>query len=240
MFHPPDWLQLLSWMALLLGFACALLVALDELKNPQHMWIMNIVWPVNALYFGPVALWGYYRFGRLSTHHAMMQEKQPGEHGKPMPEKQKPFWAMAAVATSHCAAGCTLGDIIAESIIFAAALSFFGSVAHHALYAKFILDFALAYALGIIFQYFTIVPMRKLGPAAGLWAALKADTLSLTAFEIGLFGWMALTSLVLFPHGLPTDSAAFWFMMQIGMIVGFFTSYPVNWWLLKIGWKEKM
>ena len=29
-------------------------------------------------------------------------------------------------------------------------------------------------------------------------------------------------------------------MMQIGMIVGFFTSYPVNIFLLKTGWKEKM
>jgi hypothetical protein len=29
-------------------------------------------------------------------------------------------------------------------------------------------------------------------------------------------------------------------MMQIGMIVGFFTSYPANLFLLKTGWKEKM
>jgi hypothetical protein len=29
-------------------------------------------------------------------------------------------------------------------------------------------------------------------------------------------------------------------MMQIGMIVVFFTSYPANIFLLKTGWKEKM
>jgi hypothetical protein len=29
-------------------------------------------------------------------------------------------------------------------------------------------------------------------------------------------------------------------MMQIAMLFGFVTSYPVNWWLLKAGLKEKM
>jgi hypothetical protein len=29
-------------------------------------------------------------------------------------------------------------------------------------------------------------------------------------------------------------------MMQIAMLCGFVTSYPVNWWLLRAGLKEKM
>lgn len=29
-------------------------------------------------------------------------------------------------------------------------------------------------------------------------------------------------------------------MMQIAMSFGFLTSYPVNWWLLRSGLKEKM
>jgi hypothetical protein len=32
----------------------------------------------------------------------------------------------------------------------------------------------------------------------------------------------------------------FWFMMQIVMLAGFLTSYPVNWWLLRAGIKEEM
>jgi len=31
----------------------------------------------------------------------------------------------------------------------------------------------------------------------------------------------------------------FWFMMQIAMIAGFLTSYPV-WWLVEAGIKERM
>lgn len=87
----------------------------------------------------------------------------------------------------------------------------------------------------------TIVPLRGLSFGKGLLLAIRADTLAIVLFEVGLFAWMALSHYVLFPgpHLQPTE-AAFWFMMQVGMILGFFTSYPVNLFLLKIGWKEKM
>lgn len=39
---------------------------------------------------------------------------------------------------------------------------------------------------------------------------------------------------------LTTNTVEFWFMMQIAMIFGFITSYPVNWWLIRNGIKEKM
>jgi hypothetical protein len=35
-------------------------------------------------------------------------------------------------------------------------------------------------------------------------------------------------------------SPVFWFMMQIEMIAGFLTTYPVNRWLLQRGIKEEM
>ncbi len=40
--------------------------------------------------------------------------------------------------------------------------------------------------------------MRHLTPGAGIVAALKADALSLTAFEVGLFGWMLLIRFAFF------------------------------------------
>jgi hypothetical protein len=83
--------------------------------------------------------------------------------------------------------------------------------------------------------------MRDLSVKQGLIAAIKSDTLSILTFEFGLFGWMALTFLVLFPHPpLRPTQAGYWLMMQIGMILGFFTSYPMNRWLIKTGWKEAM
>lgn len=111
----------------------------------------------------------------------------------------------------------------------------------HALPAEYIADFTLAFALGIVFQYYSIAPMRDLGVRDGIKAALKADTLSLIAFEVGLFGWMAIMQLVLFtdPH-LKPDRAAYWFLMQVGMVIGFATAYPANVWLIRRGIKEAM
>ncbi len=107
-----------------------------------------------------------------------------------------------------------------------------------------VLDYIFAFAIGIAFQYFTIVPMRHLEVAEGLRAAIKADALSLTAWQIGMYGFMAFANFYLFHHvlgaGLKVDSVEFWFMMQIAMLCGFLTSYPVNWWLLRSGIKEMM
>lgn len=54
-----------------------------------------------------------------------------------------------------------------------------------------VVDYVLAFLFGIAFQYFTIKPMRGLSPRAGLIAALKANSLSLTAWQLGMYGWMA-------------------------------------------------
>ena len=83
--------------------------------------------------------------------------------------------------------------------------------------------------------------MRHLGFRAGVVAALKSDTLSVITFEIGLFGWMALMFFVFFPNPhLKPDHAPYWFLMQVGMILGFLTSFPANRWLIMRGIKEGM
>ena len=44
----PHWLHLISLFALVLGFAAAGVIMIDEVRHPQHMWIMNVVWPIVA------------------------------------------------------------------------------------------------------------------------------------------------------------------------------------------------
>jgi hypothetical protein len=53
---------------------------------------------------------------------------------------------------------------------------------------------------------------------------------------------MALMAFVFFSalHQLTPNSAAFWFLMQIGMIVGFCSSWPANVWLVNRGIKVAM
>ena len=229
----PGWLYALSIIMLSVAAVCAVILVLDLFRHPQQMWIMNLVWPLTALYAGPLALWAYYRVGRLSTREAVDAARQRGEKN---PGKQKPFWQMTGVAATHCGSGCTLGDIVAEWFAFFVPLSLLGST----LFATWTLDFVLAFLLGIAFQYFTIKPMRGLSPGKGLIAAIKADSLSLISWQIGMYGWMAVVIFLIFHQEIPKTNPVFWFMMQIAMLVGFLTSYPVNWWLLRAGIKEKM
>lgn len=174
---------------------------------------MSAVWPITALYFGPLALWAFFTM----------------EYAPELSEQQQVLYS-----TTHCGAGCTLGDIVGETIVY-----FTGWTVFTQLGAEYVADFALAYVFGIFFQYFAIAPMRGLNVRDGLIAAIKADTLSLIAFQIGLFGWMALTSYVFFPR-LGMAHPVYPFMMQVGMILGFWTSYPMNALLLRLGIKEPM
>ncbi len=111
-------------------------------------------------------------------------------------------------------------------------------------FAVWIFDFILAFVLGIAFQYFTIQPMRHLSAMRGLVEALKADAASITAWQIGMYGFMAFAQFAWFAQAFGgearVDTPEFWFAMQIAMLCGFATSYPVNWLLIRLGVKEEM
>lgn len=242
----PEWLHTLATSAILSGLVCALIIILHLLRRPQHMWIMNLVWPITALYSGPLALWFYFRYGALNSHAAMKRAKEKGE--EPPAQSRTPFSVMVGKGAAHCGAGCTLGDIIAEWLAFGvpAIAVWFGwrTVLSEKMFAVWILDFILAFGIGVIFQYFTIAPMRGLGFRDGIVAAVKADTLSLTAWQVGMYGFMAIAQFAYFRpllgKALEVNTLEFWFTMQIAMICGFITAYPVNWWLIEKGLKEKM
>jgi len=224
----PHWLTETAEIFLILSGISAVLVALDILRGRrQKMMVMNFVWPITALWSGPVGFYVYWTIGRQPPGH---------QHGEHKHSGSKPFWQSVLTGTSHCGAGCTVGDLAGEWIVFLGGFTLAGSV----LWANYAVDFACAYLAGIIFQYYSIAPMRGLSGWPGIKAALKADTISLVAYEIGMFAWMGLASQVFFhPHLGPTQ-AAYWFMMQAAMFVGFLTAYPANWWLIKKGVKEAM
>jgi hypothetical protein len=136
----PGWLEILAIISLVTACVCSIVVILDLVSgHPQHMWIMNLVWPVTALYFGPLALLAYFSWGRLSTKEAVMQAKRAGAED---PAKKKPFWQKCAIGASHCGSGCTLGDIVAEWVLFASPLFLFG----HKIFGTWLIDYVLAFA----------------------------------------------------------------------------------------------
>jgi hypothetical protein len=229
-----DWLRIIAILWLVIAGLSAITIIMDLASgHRQHMWIMDVVWPVTALYAGPLALYAYFKIGRLSSQAQF--EKANAENRKP-PGMSKPFWQSVALGATHCGSGCALGDIVAEWFLFFVPFTLFGEK----IFAAWLVDYILAFSFGIAFQYFTIKPMKGLSVGQGLVAAVKADTLSLTAWQVGMYGWMAIAVFVIFRHEIPKTDPVFWFMMQIAMLCGFVTAYPVNGWLVRKGIKETM
>ncbi|HTV04326.1 MAG TPA: DUF4396 domain-containing protein [Acidobacteriaceae bacterium] len=225
----------IAWFSITISLLCGCIILIDEARHPQSMGVMNAVWPVTALYLSVVALWWYFLAGsKMSRDAAGQHMAHMHMHGG---DSTRPTWAQSFLAGSHCGAGCALADIVVEFTIFALGLTIAGST----LAASYVWDFIGAWALGIVFQYYSIKPMGNLTVRQAIIVAIKADTLSIIAFQVGMYAWMAVTHFWLFPrsHLLPL-SPVFWFMMQIGMVLGLLTTSPMNRWLVSVGLKEKM
>lgn len=242
------------------GFVSACIIAWDLTRRKQSMKIMNSVWILTGLWASILGLWAYFKFGRADkeTGDAMpgmkmdgkdgiadsMGMKQPSMQGMNMKEGMKmdmapsrPKWQSVALSTLHCGAGCTLADIIGETFMLYVPVVIAGS----ALIGGWVFDYILALAIGVFFQFAAIRAMEKMPFAAAVGRAFKADVLSLTAWQIGMYGWMAVAIFGFF-HGspLPKLSWSFWFMMQVAMLCGFICAYPVNILLIKTGIKKGM
>jgi hypothetical protein len=164
---------LIGWVALAIAFASAAVILWDIAMRGyrQHMAVMNWVWPITALYWGPVAVWFYVRRGKHMTrkwareHGTDLDEMMSGgddEDGSGRGFVRRNWWPISK-GVSDCGAGCTLGDIAGEWIVYLTAWSIplFAAEAANSLMAMFVADFVLAWSLGILFQYFSIVPMRE-------------------------------------------------------------------------------
>jgi Domain of unknown function (DUF4396) len=219
-----SWLQMLSWISIALGVVTAAVISIDLTMHPQRMRIMNIVWPITGLYLPLIGLAFYYALGR------------PMAVDAPPMKGERPYWQRVFLSATHCGSGCVLGDVIGAPIVFAFGLTLLGTT----LFADYAAEFVLAYIFGIAFQYFPIRRMQQISPHEAVFDAVKADSLSLAAFEVGMFGWMAIVYYALLPWHPRPDTAVFWFMMQIAMICGFLTTYPANWLLVRWGVKEGM
>lgn len=221
---PPAWLKTFAFAHIVVSVLCALFVIGDSAAGRRHkMKVMDFVWPLTVLWSGPLGLALYFLIGR------------PATVGTQASQREKPFAVSVLTGTLHCGAGCTVGDFAGEWIVFLSGLTLAGSV----LWANYAIDFTLAFLVGIVFQYFAIAPMRNISGWPGVKAALKADSISLIAYEVGMFCWMGLASQLFRPRLDPT-SPVYWYMMQVAMLAGLITSYPANWVLLKFGWKEAM
>jgi hypothetical protein len=79
---PPTWLTIIAWISIAAAFVSAAAILYDIYGRGlrQHVRVMEAVWPITALYLGPLGLLAYARIGRprlvSATNH-------PGERTNP-------------------------------------------------------------------------------------------------------------------------------------------------------------
>lgn len=245
--------HVVSILSVISGFLCVLVILFHIFPHRrQPMKIMEIVWPLTGLWASWIGLWAYLRLGAIRNKQSTMNMKNTSSQSHlselsdrrnmemetmEMNRPSRSHWETVILSTLHCGAGCTLADIIGEWFTFLIPLSIGGSF----IAGQWTLDYLLALVFGVFFQYAAIRPMEHLSRRATVMKAFKIDFFSLTSWQIGMYGWMAVVIFGLHQGTpLPRNSWEFWFMMQIAMFCGFLTSYPTNWLLIKLGIKKGM
>ena len=231
------------------GIIIALAISFSLYRHRQPMRIMNAVWILTGLWAHYFALFAYYAFGirwdnlleKSSGNQSMNMGFRSGMMmDMPMDmdmDEERPQWQSIALSTLHCGAGCALADLMREWFTFFVPIQIGGSL----IAGNWVLDFVLAMIFGVFFQFFAIREMESVPFRKALKRAFKADFLSLAAWQIGMYGWMAIVIFVIFKEDpLQKNTWLFWFMMQIAMLWGFFCAYPVNALLIRWGIKKGM
>jgi hypothetical protein len=239
-------LEILAWLSITLGGLATLIIYVDiQMGRFQKLGIMNIAWPLTALFLWPVVLYVYFRYGRATSSYYQKTQaesrvhKQNHDHSHCHSQKHQhhsnPAWVDMYISGTHCASGCSAADIISETGIYILGITIAGSF----LWAGFVIDYGMALLFGLVFQYYSIKPLRPdLTFKKGIWQAFKADVLSLTSFQLGMYTWMLISVYFIFNETINAGDPIFWWMMQIAMALGTLTTMPVNRWLVKVGIKH--
>ena len=221
----PAWLTPVSWFFVGIALLSAAYIAYDIYGrgHRRRVGALNAVWPATGLYLGPLAVVAYHRYGRPRP------EKRQATHGD-APEKD----LSAATVTGGIPGGAAslVGHVLGVPLIVLSGVTLAGLD----LWAMIAAVAVIATVFLFVYEYFfSTVPARRLtgGQSVGVAAFIAFATV--LAFDVGMGGWM------LFLHFgwvmPPVTDVEFLFLMQVGLVLGFLTGYPMVRFLLARGVK---
>jgi hypothetical protein len=147
------------------------------------------------------------------------REPLPGLHERYVAAR----WRQALGSTMHCVAGDGIGILAGAVLSSAFGISGLAEVA---------LEYILGFAFGwTIFQALFMRDMAGGSYLRALTSTFMSELLSMNLLMAGMVPTvMALKARI--PSASDPTTPSFWFVMSMGLLVGFIFAYPMNWWLV--------
>ena len=132
-------------------------------------------------------------------------------------------WRQTLGSTMHCVAGDGVG--ILAGAVLSSVLGISGM-------AGMILEYVLGFAFG--WTIFQALFMRDM--AGGSYTRALAETFTSELLSMNLLMAGMIPTVMWLRANVPAAGdplkPAFWFVMSMGLLVGFIVAYPMNWWLV--------
>ena len=211
----PDWLTPVAWTYIALSLLSSAFIALDiYVRRHRHDSVATeLVWITAALYLGPFAVAAYLRRGPGRTSSGGTTRTGEGA-GSP------------AVAVLPGGGASAVAHLVAVPLVVALGWT----IAGMAMWPMIVVIAVLAIAMLAVYE--RVVSHGDRGkPPRGLsvGAAVMAAGITVAAFDVGMVGWMLLLHV---NNAMPpVTESTFWFLMQIGVVIGLLTGYPAVTWL---------
>ena len=189
---------------------------------------MKWAWPIIVFFFSVVGLALYFLTARAPGIGKIIgdESKKEAHHSY-----ENNMWRRVTGAVIHCVAGDGFGIMTGMVIARAASMSF---------WQEFWFEYIVGFAIGwFIFQRKSMEMLTD-NLALQLAMSFRAEFFSMLTVMGGMGAVMTfVTPLVATSQPKPL-TYAFWGFGMLGLLAGFILTYPMNWMMVKIGWKHGM
>jgi len=198
-----------AWLAI--AVLSAVYVAFDQFRHNPEATVMKWGFVLVTLYTGP--------FGMLLYVFAD-KEPAPNTHEAFV----APLWKQAVGSTVHCVAGDATGIIAAAAVTALLGLP---------MWADLLVEYAAGFLCGLlIFQSLFMRQMMGGTYAENVRRSFVPELVSMNMMMAGMAPVMIALMMGRDMRAMWPGEPLFWFVMSIGVTVGFALAYPANLWLV--------
>ncbi len=198
-----------AWLAI--AVLSAAYVAYDQFRSNPEAAVMKWGFVLVTLYMGPIGLLLYVMADK---------EPRPGTHERFV----QPLWKQGIGSTVHCVAGDATGIIAAAVVTALLGLPMWVDV---------IVEYCFGFLFGLlVFQ--TLFMRKTMGGsyAENLRRSFVPELLSMNLMMAGMAPAMIFLMMGRDMRAMWPGEPLFWFVMSLGVTIGFGTAYPINVWLV--------